>query len=369
MRALVLVGLIGCSPTDDASMPDAGVPAPVPLTSVADGLIYTASVSVGGQSFALQVDSGSTTVAVAGASCATCTGIAPTYAPVNASDQHQTATTEYADMSMWSGEIFADQVGLVGGPHPISLDFVSITSQTSFFTSNDYQGILGLGPTDLEAPGTTSFVGQSMMAGIPPVLAFQFCSDHGQLWMGGFDPAFMTSPPQYSPMLPMNTDDPFYTVTVDDIGIGGTSLGFSAAQIGPALADTGTGQFVVPQAIGDALATAVQNSAGFQALFGTQKWADGMGCLSPTVVTTDAQIDAMLPPLTLVLPATDGTKFTLTLSPMKSYMFTVQGGYCLAVESVSDFTDTILGDTIMRAFITVIDLANGRIGFAPETGC
>src|SRR6476619_5679141 len=87
--SIVAVPLLACgdnqkqaSSPDAAATPDAAsnVGTAIPLTTP-DGSFYTAMVTIGSQMFALDVDTGSTTVGVAGASCSACTGISPLYAP------------------------------------------------------------------------------------------------------------------------------------------------------------------------------------------------------------------------------------------------------------------------------------------------
>src|SRR4029079_19517236 len=103
-----------------------------------------------GQTFALDVDTGSTTIGVAGASCTACTGLSPLYAPVAAStDDMKTASTQYGDGSTWAGEIFTDMVALGSVMPQVGVGFVNITGESGFFDGNQnlYQGIFGLGPS------------------------------------------------------------------------------------------------------------------------------------------------------------------------------------------------------------------------------
>jgi hypothetical protein len=376
MRVILLTCALaacgGAAASPDAPPADAGVPV-VPLVTRSGGLGYTVDTAIGDQTFALQIDSGSTTLAVAAATCTTCTGISPTYAPgSDATDEHRTAASEYADMSTWSGEIYDDHVQLVGGPPAVPMAFAAITTQMQFLLDNTSQGILGLGPTDIEEPGTQSVISQLAKVGVPSIIGLQLCTDRGQLWLGGYDASFTAAAPQYSPMLPMSAQDPFYTVEIDDIGIGGTSLGFGSSAIMPTLIDTGASIMVVPQAIDAALTAAVEGSAGFHALFGAQTFAGDGTCLAPTLATTTAaQIDAMLPPISLAMPADGGSgSFTLSLPPLQSYLLAQPGGmYCLWVESVDDVSNTILGPSMLRGFVTIIDVPSKRIGFAPQAGC
>jgi hypothetical protein len=379
--SLLAVGVSACAATPSSSpppgcggkcdSPNPGVQE-VPLISLFDGLEYAAQITLGGnQTFTVMLDSGSTTLAVAGASCTTCTGISPLYvAGPDAVDEQQTAMTTYEDNSSFAGEIFQDSMQFTGTSPAISFDFVAISSQHAFFSGNTIQGLLGLGPANLADPGTSSYMGSLMSAGIDPVLAFQLCPRRGRLWIGGFDATYAASPPQFTEMLPISPDYTGYFTTMTDIGIGGTSLGFDATHIKPALIDTGTAYLVVPGPIKKALTAAVQSSPGYQQIFGSQTFAQGQqGCIEPLTAVTDAEINAALPPLTLTFPGQDGAPFTLTLAPTQSYILNYSGTYCLAVQSIAGYDGTILGDMILRAFITIVDQASNRVGFAPEIGC
>src|ERR1700733_1103415 len=126
----------------DAPIPDAAVlpVAAIPLTTP-DALFYIAQVTVGDQSFAMLIDTGSTTTGVAGATCTSCAvaGVSPLYMPsATAVDAGATAMTMYVDGSGWSGEIFQDAVALGFGVPSVELELASITAQNEFFrTEND----------------------------------------------------------------------------------------------------------------------------------------------------------------------------------------------------------------------------------------
>ncbi len=79
----------------------------VTLTSN-QGLAFSGSAKIGGQLEQVILDTGSTTLAVAGSTCSNC-GVSPEYTPgASATDQHMMGSSQYADNSGWSGEIFQD---------------------------------------------------------------------------------------------------------------------------------------------------------------------------------------------------------------------------------------------------------------------
>ncbi len=365
--ALLLLGCGGGTAMPDAEIIidaqplDAFVPAvEFPLTSVEDGVAYTASITIGGtQTFALDVDTGSTTLGVAATVCAGC-GVTPEYTPGAAAiDRHETTSALYGDGTSWMGEVFSDTVE-VAGDNNVTMKFASINMESGFFRgNNDDQGIIGFGGIALATMNADSFIAQRKAAHLSTAFAFQFCQESGKLWLGGFDPTATSAPPQYAPLVP---EAGFYEVAVQSATIGTTQLGLT----GNAIADTGTSLMIIPGDVESALLNAVRSSAGFQTLFPTGVISEST-CLDGTGVTS-AQIDAALPPLTVTMPDPNGVPFTLTLAATQSYLLESQGSYCLGVAAIEGLP-TIFGDTFLRAFVTEFDLPNFRIGFAPEVGC
>jgi hypothetical protein len=391
MKALALLSasvLVACGDNGHGHGPDAGgdaaaqvdaAPADasplglftIPLatpTGQDQGMLYTASLTASGATFQLDLDSGSTTTGVAAASCTSCTGLTPLYQPgTTATDQQQTASTAYADGSRWSGEIFNDMVGLGGGSPTVPVKLVSITSQHAFFYGNEYQGILGLGPDALLETGTSSYYDAAVSAGVTSTMAYELCPTDGIMWLGGYDTTHAASAPQYTPLLTTGVNQDFYAVDMTDMAIGGTSLGYGSSTFDDPIIDTGTSLFYVPTAVETALLAAVNASPGFKALFPNQTLSDrGSGCVTAATGTTDAMVDAMLPDMSMTFAG----GITISAKASVSYLMNSGGGqYCLVVEGGGDNGDATMGDTILRAFVTVVDVAHGQAGFAPQAHC
>lgn len=82
-------------------------------------------------------------------------------------------------------------------------------------------------------------------------------------------------------------------------------------------------------------------------------------------------IDAMLPALTLTFPnkLAGSPDLSFTVKPTVSYMIGFDGGqWCFGIDNSPDGL-TILGDEILQAFVTIIDLENQQVGWAPDLGC
>ncbi|HVV86945.1 MAG TPA: pepsin-like aspartic protease [Kofleriaceae bacterium] len=388
--AILLVGLVAAcgdnlaAPLSDAAIPiqDAAVDAPgsalaaVPLTTP-DGTYYNAPLSIGGTTFLLDVDTGSTTTAVAGATCSGCAGIAPVYMPgATASDEMHTASTFYEDGSGWRGEVFEDDVGFGLGTPDVRLRFGSMTRAIDFFDGNVDQGILGLGPSELLEPYTTSIVDRLTEANEVPTFSFELCPTRGTMWVGGYDPSAAApgADVQYAPMLPIDHHQPWYALDLQDLAMGGTSLGFGSAMLGLPIVDTGTTDTYIPLAAENAMLAAANAAPGYATVLAaplTQTAGhDHDGCVAAVSGATAAMVDAVLPRMSMTFPTGNGTDtFTLTMTATQSYLYDGgDGTFCLAI-----FDDGgeggLLGDSFLRSFITVVDVAGKRIGFAPDAGC
>jgi hypothetical protein len=361
----------------EAGTPDAQVGAGVPLAAIPlstpDGTYYTAQVTVGDQTFAMDIDTGSATCAVAGQGCTSCAaaGVSLTYQPsATATDLQKTASTAYGDGSMLNGEIFQDTVALGHGMPTVQLELMSIQSERQFFRSVQFQGILGLGSTLLELRGTDTYFALETADGVSPVLAFELCAKNGTMWLGGFDATAAGSAVQYTPLLPINRTDAFYAINVDDALIGGTSLGLHTADFESPILDTGTSLFYVPAKVFNAILSAINASSGFTSLFGRTA-LKANDCVRANGVTA-AAVDAALPALAMKVPSTNpgAADFTLTVNPTQSYLMdTGQGQFCLAMGEGGPTEGAILGDAFLSSFVTVIDRQNGQVGFAPDLGC
>jgi hypothetical protein len=341
---------------------------------------YVAPVTIGSQNFAVVVDSGSTTLGVGSTACAGCAGIAPLYTPgPGATAVGATASETFGDNSSFSGSIFRDDVSLAGNSVPLA--FVAIASQHQFFgpatcnfvnVPNTYQGLLGLGGTSLAVARTGSYFDTLESASpLGDAFAVQVCGEGGRLWLGGYDPAFVTAPPVFTPAV----DSPFYAVILEDIRIGGTSLGVSQATYSETLVDIGTTALVLPNAAFSALAAAAAANPVFRQNFGPASFFSGTNCVLPSQGLTKAQLDAMLPTLTLVVPSPTGQTVTIDLPATDSYLLQqndTQGNayYCSGIEPAAGSPPmTIIGANALHTLVTVFDRLNNQIGFAPQQGC
>jgi hypothetical protein len=381
-RSVDAMAYEGDAPTDSPDLGTGVYAIPLTTPSGADqGSYYMPLLTASGKSFRLDLDTGSTVTGIAGATCSACSGLTPLYSPgASATDTHMTDMASYADNTGWSGEIYADSVSLQRGVPAVSLDFVDITSQTTnppFFSGNDYQGIFGLGPAALLDPGTSAFFDALVAGGVTATMAFELCPTEGTMWLGGYDPAHVTSAPQFTPILSTGANAGFYSVDMSALSFGSTDLGATSTTLAGPIVDTGTSLFYIPSAAQTALVSAINANAAFKTLFPGQTLLDpttsglpDAGCAMAAPGTTPAMVDAMMPPLGMTFAAVGGGTFTIHVPAMVSYFYDAGGGqYCLDIYGGGDQGNATMGDTIMRALVTVIDVGHQQVGFALTSHC
>jgi hypothetical protein len=360
--------------------------AAVPLSACVP-TIYTAPVTIGGsQVFELMLDTGSASLGVASASCTSC-GVKPTYTPgASAVDQHKTAKSRFGT-GTWSGEIYRDSVATtssgVSPPTPPSTSapvrLVAIDSQSQFFLpaqcdsqSRSYQGILGMGPALAAVRGTNGYFDALVgTQNVPNVFATQLCDSGGTLWLGGYDAAATTAAPVYTPEISA-IDSYYYAVNLVSVTVAGASAPIATAQVSDSVVDTGTSVFLLSRSAFNTITRAIAATPGFASVFGS---AGASFFSSPNncrvLSKTKAQIDAALPPLTLVFG--QSPPLSVQAAPTESYLVPNAGAWCPALYAMGAGVNfrvaSILGSPVLRSNVVIFDRQNKRIGFAPHAPC
>ena len=101
----------------DASLPTSGFP----LTGLSQGITYTANSTIGSQTFDVVVDTGSTSLAVAGQSCSNC-NTSNLYS-LGGTDQDTTSSSTYGYGTAWTADKYSDQVASTGDSTQTTMRF------------------------------------------------------------------------------------------------------------------------------------------------------------------------------------------------------------------------------------------------------
>ncbi|HEY6462874.1 MAG TPA: pepsin-like aspartic protease [Polyangiaceae bacterium] len=343
----------------------------------------------GAQSFELLLDTGSTTLGVASAGCSACTaaGVSSLYQPgASAVDEHATADAGYGALgtSGWSGEIYEDWVGTQGAPDMARVKLGAITEESQFLVGTcgggPPGGVIGFAWGADALPGTDGFFDQVVAAGaLPDVFATRFCPTEGTLWLGGYDPAFTTASPQFTPMTltggAFTTGLGVYVVDLVSITVLGTTVPIASASFPGTMLDTGASVGSLPPDALSALTSAIASSPAFAQVFGSAASSFFTSTANHVALAqTKARLDAALPPVTLTFGASN--PISVQAVATEGYLVSnVPGEWSpsFAPRAPDDATypgiAAILGPPILRSSIVIFDRAGKRIGFAPHAAC
>lgn len=277
----------------------------------------------------------------------------------------------YGDQSFARGALMVDTMGW--GNVSASVVFGGILLDSTGFERSMVDGIMGMAykslacnPTCVEPPFQ-----QLVKAGVVED-SFSICitGQGGKLVLGAFEKSLAAGEMKY---VPMALSDPptFYTVNVTNyMTVGGRRVGVPNLRAG--IVDSGTTLVVVSQATFVVLLKhIIQFNCDIPGLCNTDRpWFMPAAC-----VKLPEEYLAKMPNITFHVTG-DGTTLDLELRP-DDYMLKMTGEKreyrcvgIMAMKQMQEGTDIIFGNTVMQRYVTHYDRKNKRMGFAPSAaGC
>eukprot|EP01116_Phalansterium_solitarium_P014102 TRINITY_DN31626_c0_g1_i1.p1 TRINITY_DN31626_c0_g1~~TRINITY_DN31626_c0_g1_i1.p1 ORF type:complete len:519 (-),score=145.36 TRINITY_DN31626_c0_g1_i1:353-1909(-) len=368
----------------------------IPLEGISAEYFCTMNIGSPGLMFTVQVDTGSSLLAVPDITCSTCNSnvgynasasstaalVACNSGSCSAGSCFGTSNTcgfsiSYGDGASITGTVVVDQVQLGPWTHSSSNGSAVMTVQAPFgsihveprvFQYPPVVGIWGMayGLNNMQCyPNCITtlldvFVSQ---LGMPDVFAMYLLPvpsgvrPAGELVLGGFD---APGPVVYTPIV----EETYYIVGLRQMSIDGTIVDDPTIDNEATVVDSGTTLMLVSQTIFTNIQNAFQaNYCHLPGVCGTPSIFDKY-CINGS---SEANLDGF-PNITFTF---EGARVTLLpkyyMLPEFGY-FNGQSNrpiYCLGImASGSGMRINILGDTFMRAFYIVFDRANTRIGFS-----
>ncbi|KAJ3128396.1 hypothetical protein HK100_009190 [Physocladia obscura] len=300
--------------------------------------LYTALASLNNQTFAFNLDTGSSDTWIRGPSCSSPDGSCGVAGQVsfNTTSANNTGLTWTASYGVGSvsGRIFYGAASL--GGLEVNMNFGVTTQETSMGNSD---GILGLAYSSINQIGGGNFVSVANISSFSFYLSNMADGDNGELTINGVDTTKYTGSLQYIP-ISLNqwyTFDPAGgAFIVNGARIPLTNDGSTA------IADTGTSLLLVPSNISSAINNAI--GATVEGVIPCSVANTG-----PKITFSLASIRIDIGPQIYVLSNSDGTCF----SGVASIGTISAGGLAY-----------IFGDTFLRAAYSTFDISNNRLGFA-----
>ncbi|XP_040838905.1 gastricsin [Ochotona curzoniae] len=224
---------------------------------------------------------------------------------------------------------------------------LSETEPGTNFLYADFDGILGLAYPALSVDDATTALQGMLQDGAISSDVFSFYlgsqqgTDGGALILGGVDSSLYTGDIYWASV----TRELYWQIGVEEFLIGGEASGWCSEGC-QAIVDTGTSLLTVPQAY---LSDLVEATGAEEDEYGEY------------FVDCDS-VDS-LPTLTFII---NGVEFPLSPS---TYVLSVNGQCMLGLEATYVSSQDgeplwILGDVFLRAYYSVFDMANNRVGFA-----
>ncbi|KAI8978783.1 acid protease [Trametes punicea] len=177
----------------------------VPLTDQLDDLEWTGPITIGkpGQTFTIDFDTGSSDLWVASVSCRSCKNHS-LYDPKKSSSSRKvngTFSIEYGDGSSASGGRYNDTV-TVGGVVAKSQTFAAVTKDSSAFTDDPSDGVLGLAFPALSNLNARPFFFTALAQGAAPegAFAFKLAQSGSELFIGGTNKSLYAGAIEYHPL-------------------------------------------------------------------------------------------------------------------------------------------------------------------------
>ncbi|KAG8717152.1 Type I transmembrane sorting receptor [Ceratobasidium sp. 394] len=317
-----------------------------PLTDEQDEL-WAGTISIGtpAQSFLIDFDTGSADLWVPSSSC-TSSGCS-THHKYSSSKSSTTSkksgsfSISYGDGSTASGPIYSDTVA-VGGLSATGQYFSPVTSESSSFSSDPSDGIMGLAFSSISSIGAPTFIENlySQRKISAPTFGFRLASSGSELYLGGADTSKYTGAITYASLTSKT-----YWLTSGSAGSASTT-----AYTGPMIIDSGTTLVVGPTSSvsafwsklgGKACSTSVCGASGYYTF----------PCSSPPQVSFTFS----------------GRKFPISTNDINLGSTDDSGTTCVgAIVGTSGVPDNawIVGDTFMKNVYTIFDETSSRVGFA-----
>jgi len=325
--------------------------------------IYWSTVQIGTppKDFPVAIDSGSGDLDVPGLGCNGCVTTKPNNAydasasstsknvfPFIFSNSYQTCDLKNPTAACTiSGRLYKEQVSLAGlGPVDVKVGIIK--KQTSNFDQfKEIDGVMGF-----TQGGAGNVFAQLVAAkkcdNVWALCMYEGSESNGTLTIGGVDPRLSEEAVAYVP----DSGDGFHSVKVASFRLGNSTLQVDES----AILDTGTNVLLVPSKV---YATMKSSMCADQSLAHCAAFWQNE-CFS----LTDAEVDAY-PPLSLQL---DGTTLQMTSRDyllLGSPLAGSAGQYCIGIRDGGSAGGSgfIIGDTTMRHYYLVFDLAQQKIGW------
>jgi hypothetical protein len=240
--------------------------------------------------------------------------------------------------------------------------FGSMNTASEGFNDENDDGIIGFAYAILSDNVPTYMDALVQTENISDIFSMCLGIQNGILVIGGVDTNYFTDPIQWTPI----TTQTYYIVNMPSISINGMNM--DTTNFGDVIVDSGSTGMLVPNDLYNQMLSAFTSTCGTSdsVFCGSESLlnATGGNCLQLDISQT-----TNLPSIDFTFQGTD-SPFTVSIEA-KDYLTvsTRDGTLCASLGIYTTDSGILLGDTFMKAFYTVFDRENSRIGFAQDNLC
>lgn len=358
-----------------------------------DEAVYL-QATVGGAKFNVQVDTGSSDMAVPAVGCAACNYTDSPYAPSKSKTSQSVSchdsrydgcsctgggqcqyTISYVDNSGYTAALWSDTLGIEGTKLSGTGLVGAISSETGW-SDKVMEGIWGVafGPAS-QVGADTSLASVLSASALDEVFALCIEREGGSMVLGGYA-AEDDAEPDWVPLVYSEgaPSGGYWTINAVGMEVDGRKVDVSARTLnsGLCIVDSGTTDIIIPNSALKAAFVTTQGCCNSKNLVGVcnTTFADSLFngyCYE----MSQADVDAFPTLSFLVGDAANPARLDLTPSDYLEYGD--DGDYaCINLTGGDESDGTILGEMLMQRFQVIFDrddLSNARVGFLPKDAC
>lgn len=349
------------------------------------------------QMFTVQIDTGSTSLAVPGSdcflykspstktSCSCSTGYYDGLYNINesisgysinctesqcmktcTSDGKCSFILKYGDGSFISGSLVTDTVSIgsfsvnakFGNIQKESLSFSQLSCPPSPKLQAVRDGIFGLAYQALDPNNGDDIFGKIVKKyNIPNLFSMCLGSDGGLLVLGGVEDSLHLSAPNFAKI----TTPLYYSISVSNVLINGEALSLTPSSFKTSIVDSGTTLLYFND---DIFYTMVKylgtNFCSLPGFCSDFFWERSCHMLSEEELK-------LYPTISIEITDIEGKPFQLDVPP-SLYLLNISNLYCFGISHMKEIS-VLIGDVVLQGYNVIYDRAHSRVGFAPIKSC
>ncbi|GAA6059653.1 hypothetical protein JCM10212_004156 [Sporobolomyces blumeae] len=339
------VGPIARGLTEEKLVKRAGTGAEA-LTDQENDALWTGPITIGGQSFIMDFDTGSSDLWVPGSgctssACSTKHKYNPSASSTSTAVPSKTLNVQYGDGSSSSGPVYQDTV-TVAGLTATKQTFGAASTLSSSFASSPEDGLVGLAFQSISqlqtSPLFMTLISQGKVAA--PAFSFKLASSGSELYLGGMNSAkYVSGSTSYTPLVSKD----YWSIQASTYVNGNavSSLGTFSA-----IVDSGTTLIVAPTSFAKTFYASVPGASAY-----------GSGYYQFPC--------SSVPSVAFSFPGSS-KKITVSAANFNLGRVSTYSNQCIGALVGQDvgLNGVILGDSFMKNTYTTFDVGNSRVGFS-----